>query len=305
MPQIAYETVDVFTTNRFTGNPLAVIPDARGLEEGDMQRIAAEFGYSETTFVLPPADHQHTARVRIFTPTLEMPFAGHPNVGTAYVLARRGSAFGRPIGDRMQFEERAGLVGVSVLRAEDHVSGAAITAPRALEVGQEIPVDVVAACVSLTGEEIRVTAHQPRVVSVGAPFVVAELASRNALAQTKPDLARFAEAAAAFPMPEGGFALFLYTPTLGAPERLSTRMYAHSGRVDEDPATGSAAAALAAYLVALMPEADLDVALTFEQGVDMGRPSELSLHIHKVGGIVEEVVVSGNCVTVMQGDLQL
>src|SRR5918911_1168207 len=146
MTQVVYEVVDVFTTTRFGGNPLAVIPDARGLSDALMQRIAAEFGYSETTFVLPPADAQHTAHVRIFTPTTEVPFAGHPNVGTAFVLARRGAVFGQPVGERMRFEERAGVVGVTVLRADGAVTGAAITAPRALEVGQEVAVDLVAAC---------------------------------------------------------------------------------------------------------------------------------------------------------------
>src|SRR5215213_5814666 len=116
MTQIAYEVVDVFTTSRFGGNPLAVILDARGLADTLMQQIAAEFGYSETTFVLPPADPQHTACVRIFTPTAELPFAGHPNVGTAFVLARRGSIFGQQIDTRMRFEEHAGMVDITILR---------------------------------------------------------------------------------------------------------------------------------------------------------------------------------------------
>src|SRR5689334_5287594 len=101
MPQFGYEVVDVFTMSRFGGNPLAVLPDARGLDDATMQRIASEFGFSETTFVLPPADERHTAQVRIFTPRAGVPFAGHPNVGTAFVLAGRGEAFGRPVGDAM------------------------------------------------------------------------------------------------------------------------------------------------------------------------------------------------------------
>src|SRR5215207_11556499 len=101
MIHAAYQVVDVFTTTRFGGNPLAVILDARGIADTLMQQIAAEFGFSETTFVLPPADPQHTARVRIFTPTSEIPFAGHPNVGTAFVLARLGTIFGRNVGAQM------------------------------------------------------------------------------------------------------------------------------------------------------------------------------------------------------------
>jgi trans-2,3-dihydro-3-hydroxyanthranilate isomerase len=209
MTNVAYEVVDVFTNTRFGGNPLAVIPDARGLGDRLMQQIAAEFGFSETTCVLPPDDPDHTAQVRIFTPTTEVPFAGHPNVGTAFVLARQGSLFGRAVGQRMSFEERAGLVDVAVVREASVVRGAAITAPRALEIGQEVALDLVAGCASLALEDVAVATHPPRIVSVGLPFVVAELASRAALARARPDLTRFNQADAMMPRPTGGFALFL------------------------------------------------------------------------------------------------
>jgi trans-2,3-dihydro-3-hydroxyanthranilate isomerase len=305
MTHVAYEVVDVFTTTRFGGNPLAVILDARGLDDSLMQRIAAEFGYSETTFVLPPGDAQHTAQVRIFTPTAELPFAGHPNVGTAFVLARHGEIFGRPVGAQMRFEERAGLVDATILRGADGVTGAAITAPRRLEVGQQVAVELVAACASLAPEDVAIATHPPRVVSVGLSFVVAELSTRAALARAKPNLARFSEADAAVPLHDVGFALFLYVPVPGAPQRFSARMFAPLDDVLEDPATGSASAALAAYHVALMPEADADVALTVEQGVDMGRPSQIRLQVHKAAGIVQSVVVGGDCVLVMQGQLSI
>jgi trans-2,3-dihydro-3-hydroxyanthranilate isomerase len=302
MTHVAYEVVDVFTTSRFGGNPLAVILDARGLTDALMQQIAAEFGYSETTFVLPPADPQHTARVRIFTPTSEVPFAGHPNVGTAFVLARRGTVFGQPVGARMCFEERAGLVDISIVRADGAVTGAAITAPQPLEVGSEVAVDLVAACAALTAADVVIDTHPPRIVSVGLPFVVAELASRAALAQARPNLTRFAEAHAAVPLPHGGFALFLYVPTPDAPGTFSARMFAPLDNVIEDPATGSASAALGAYLVTLLPEQDADITLRIEQGVDMGRPSQIRLQVHKAGGVVQRVIVGGDCVPVMHGE---
>ena len=116
MISVSYVTVDVFTHARFAGNPLAVIPDACSLTEAQMQKIAAEFNYSESAFVLPPASSANTARVRIFTPTDEIPFAGHPNVGTAFVLGRQGELFGRAVPDVMQFEEKAGLVTVALTR---------------------------------------------------------------------------------------------------------------------------------------------------------------------------------------------
>src|SRR5712692_8182952 len=144
MRPIAYQVVDVFTTARFGGNPLAVIPDARGLDVALMQRIAAEFGYSETTFVFPPMNPRHTAHVRIFTPTAEVPFAGHPNVGTAFVLARGNTVFGQAVGAEMWFEERAGLVPVTIVHRDGCVSGAAILAPRALEVGRAVAEELVA-----------------------------------------------------------------------------------------------------------------------------------------------------------------
>jgi len=303
MARIPYEVVEVFTTAQFGGNPLAVIPDARGLDERLMQRIAAEFGYSETTFVLPPIDPLHTAHVRIFTPTAEVPFAGHPNVGTAYVLARSQSVFGRPLGEALWFEERAGLVAVTVQYRDGAVSGASITAPGALEVGQTVAVDWITACASLTAADIALERHQPLILSVGLPFVFAELNSRAALARARPNRDRFVEADLAVPLGEGGFSLFLYVPDPAERWRYSARMFAPLDNVPEDPATGSASAALAAYLVAQLPEADVEVALLIEQGVDMGRPSWLNLSVRKVLGIVRQVAVGGDCVPMMRGEL--
>jgi trans-2,3-dihydro-3-hydroxyanthranilate isomerase len=305
MTEIAYEVVDVFTTTRFGGNPLAVIPDARDFPDELMQQVAAEFGFSETTFVLPPVDPQHTAHVRIFTPTAEVPFAGHPNVGTAFVLARRGVVFGQAIGEQMRFEERAGVVGVSILRRDGAVSGAAITAPRALEVGQEVAVELVAACASLAPEDVLAATHPPRVVSVGLPFVVAELASRAALSRARPNIASFTEADAAVPLGDGRFSLFVYVPGPDAGRQFSARMFAPLDNVLEDPATGSASAALGAYRAALMPEQDADIALEIEQGVDMGRPSQIRVQVQKTGGVVRQVVIGGDCVAVMRGELSI
>src|ERR1700743_1203597 len=137
MARFAFVTVDVFTDTRFGGNPLAVFPDARDLSDADMTSLAAEFNLSETTFVLPPADPNNTARVRIFNRRAEMPFAGHPNVGTGWVLAQQG----RPATAKVRLEEIAGLVEIEV--------GEAITiaAPQPLSLGPEMPVELVAACV--------------------------------------------------------------------------------------------------------------------------------------------------------------
>ncbi len=141
--QLQFQTVDVFTGTQFAGNPLAVVLNAEGLSTGQMQAIAAEFNLAETTFVLPPQDAAHTAEVRIFTPRSEMPFAGHPNVGTAFVLARAGACYGRAInGDRVLFEEKAGLVPIEILRDGATVVGARLASPQPLSVGAEIAAEL-------------------------------------------------------------------------------------------------------------------------------------------------------------------
>jgi hypothetical protein len=122
--RLQFQTVDVFTSDRFAGNPLVVVLNADGLSAAQMQAIAAEFNLAETTFIRPPRDAAHTAEVRIFTPRSEMPFAGHPNVGTAFVLARAGSSYGRPVdGEHVVFEEKAGLVPIEILRDGATVTG--------------------------------------------------------------------------------------------------------------------------------------------------------------------------------------
>ena len=147
--QRRYVTVDVFTDRLFGGNPLAVVLDAEGLSQGQMQAIAAEFGYSETTFVLPPRSPANSAHVRIFTARTEVPFAGHPNVGTAVVLARELEANGQPAAERFVFEEAAGLVPIELLREHGRVVGAEFRAPEPLSIRATVPAEQVAACLSL------------------------------------------------------------------------------------------------------------------------------------------------------------
>ncbi|MDB5722144.1 MAG: PhzF family phenazine biosynthesis protein, partial [Alphaproteobacteria bacterium] len=172
MRTYAYETVDVFTSTRFGGNPLAVFTDGRGLSDAEMQALAAEMNLSETTFVLPPDDPANDARVRIFNRTAEMPFAGHPNVGTGYVLARlRGDGAAR-----LRFEEMAGLVEIRLLREGATVSGAEIDAPQKLRLlGELAPADI-AACLCLEAGDIVTAAHPPVRATVGVEFVLAEVA---------------------------------------------------------------------------------------------------------------------------------
>jgi trans-2,3-dihydro-3-hydroxyanthranilate isomerase len=300
MPSYDFVTVDVFTETRFGGNPLAVLPDASGLSDAQMQAIAREFNLSETTFVLPPEDPRNHARVRIFTPKYEMPFAGHPNVGTGYVLATMA---GDPP-EHYTFEETAGLVRVHVLRDSNRaISGARVAAPKSLSIDIGIPAAVVAACAGLDEADVATLSHAPLVASVGTPFVIAELASVAALSRASPDLAAFRAAAAQFPDLEGRFALHLYSWVEGGERRLRARMFAPLGGVLEDPATGSANAALAALLTSMAPGDNVDLQYAIEQGVEMERPSLIIAAAVKTGEGPVSASVAGSCVPVMRGTL--
>ena len=292
-----YVTVDVFTDRAFGGNPLAVVLDAAGLSAAQMQAIAAEFNYAETTFVLPPADPAHTARVRIFTPRSELPFAGHPNIGTAFVLARAGSA----AGERLVFEEGAGLVPLSVRREAGEVCGAELTAPRPFARLSEMAVADVAAYVGLEADAVRTALHPPLVASVGLPFVFAELTSVQALQRARPDLAAFSRA----PPRDGADGVFLHVADPADPQCRHARMFAPLHGIWEDPATGSATAALIGLLADLSADADAELTLTVRQGEAMGRPSVLHARASKRGGRVAAVLVEGRCVAMMEGSFTL
>jgi trans-2,3-dihydro-3-hydroxyanthranilate isomerase len=299
--QRRYVTVDVFTDRAFGGNPLAVVLDAGGLSTAQMQAIAVEFNYSETTFVLPPRDAANDAHVRIFTATREIPFAGHPNVGTAFVLATRAA---KPPA-RLKFEEGAGLVAVEVLQEAGRVVGAELTAPQSLSKLRQLSTDQASACGSLSGADVSTERHPALIVSVGLPFLVAELTSRDALRRARPDAAAFART---FPC-DGAFSVYLYTRDVPPEERpcdLQARMFLRgSSGLVEDPATGSATVALAALLAELAGERDGELKLRIGQGTDMGRPSLLLTRVRKANGAIVSAHVGGGCVQMMEGTFGL
>ena len=299
--QRRYITVDVFTDRAFGGNPLAVVLDAGGLSTAQMQAIAVEFNYSETTFVLQPRDAAHDAQVRIFNVISEMPFAGHPNVGTAFVLATQAA---RPPA-RLKFEEGAGLVAVEILMEGGRVVGAELTAPQRLSRLTEFSAGQAAATVALLPADIRTDRHPAMIVSVGMPFLVAEVVSRDALRRARPDASAFART---FPC-DGAFAVYLYTRDVAAEEKatdLQARMFfPGSSGLTEDPATGSATVAAAALHADLSRERDGELKLSIGQGVDMGRPSLLLTRVRKEGGVVVSAHVGGGCVQMMEGTFRL
>ncbi|HEV2567890.1 PhzF family phenazine biosynthesis protein [Sphingomonas sp.] len=294
MFRYTYHTVDVFTDRRFGGNPLAVFPDATGLDPATMQALAAELNYSETTFVLRPENEANTARVRIFNRTSEMAFAGHPNVGTAFVLARLGHV----AGGRMSFEQPAGIVEVRLLVGEGAVCGAEIDAPQPLQVLGELPPSSIADCLSIDAKHVVLAAHPPVRATVGIEFVLVEV-TMEALTRAAPDLIAYRRLASSTNL--GGRLSILPYARLGD-AGVRARMFAPLAGTWEDPATGSAHAALAALQLSRSePEA-----LSYEaiQGVEMGRPSRLLLSARRSGGAVR-ASVGGGCVSVFTGTIDL
>lgn len=296
MATYEFVTVDVFTDRRFGGNPLAVFPDAAGLSDADMQALAAEFNLSETTFVLPPDDPANTARVRIFNRTYEMPFAGHPNVGTGFVLAQAG----RDRGGVLLFEELAGLVEVRVDRdAIGALMGATIAAPQPLSLGPELHTEEVAACAGIAPSDVLTAAHRPVLASVGIPFVIAEV-SGEALTRAVPDIGEFRRVRDTWPTLGSRLALHLYARD---GQGLRARMFSPLSGTVEDPATGSANAALTALLLHLAPGRD-EAGFDVEQGTEMGRPSRLRATARR-GPDGIRASVGGSAVPVLRGSVDL
>ncbi|BBC71032.1 phenazine biosynthesis protein PhzF [Altererythrobacter sp. B11] len=294
MTSYHYVTLDVFTERRFGGNPLAVFPNADGLDTATMQALAAEMNYSETTFVLPPRDPANTAQVRIFNRTAEMPFAGHPNVGTAHVLARLGLAGGNVL----RFEELAGLVEVRLMHENGECVGAEIDAPQPLSMLGTFGPEEIAACLSLAPEHIVTRNHLPVRASLGVDFVLAEVAP-EALGRATPDLAAYRRVAAARDEVGERLSIFFYAAD---GEGIRARMFAPLAGTWEDPATGSANATLAALRLSLSDAPAL--AYQAVQGFEMGRESRLALRAWRADDGVR-ASVGGRCVEMFRGTIVL
>jgi trans-2,3-dihydro-3-hydroxyanthranilate isomerase len=293
-----YYICDVFTDTRFGGNQLAVLPEALGLSDRQMQQVAREFNFSETTFVLPPERGQ-TRRVRIFTPTTEIPFAGHPNVGTAFVLATTGG-FGsveQPI--TVTFEEKAGLVPIAI-RRRDGTLWCELSAPQPLSLTQTVSAESLASAVSLAPSDVVTATHLPQVASVGLPFLVAELKDRAALARARVNPPGFEAIAAQGVRPD----ILLYTRSADEFD-IRARMFAPYDGVPEDPATGSANCALAGLLSHYDQARDGTLSWRIAQGVEMGRPSVLEASAEKRDGVVLATRVGGASVLVSNGTIDV
>ena len=295
-----FYTCDVFTDTRFGGNQLAVLPFADGLLDGQMQQIAREFNFSETTFVLP-AQSGHSRRVRIFTPAREVPFAGHPNVGTAFVLSASGVFDMSETPVTVTFEEKAGVVPITIHQRPGGRIWCELAAPQNLSFGKTLSVQSVARAVSLTKDDIVTKVHQPQVASVGLPFLMVELRDRAALERARPNIQGFEGLVAEGIDPPD---VHLYTRTSDGFD-IRARMFAPMDGILEDPATGSANCALVGLLSFYNNVPNGTFNWRIAQGVEMGRPSVLDARTEKKDGAVKGVWIGGECVMISEGQIEV
>lgn len=290
-------TLDVFTDTPLLGNPLAVVMDAEGLDTDRLQEIAREFNLSETVFVMPPRDPVNTARIRIFTPGRELPFAGHPTVGTVVLLAeqRAPELLGRQ-DIALVIEEEIGAVQCIARRLKNRTS-ASFTLPRLpAPAGMPLAVEALAKALSIDHGDIGFGEHRPALVSAGVPFTLVPVKSPEAVDRAWPDLARWPEELETF--------LYARLDAEAVPT-FHARMFAPTFGIPEDPATGSAVAALAGVLAANEKLADGDHTILIRQGVAMGRPSLITLGLDIARGALVSASIGGHAVVIAEGTLNL
>lgn len=299
-----YRIYDVFTDRPLAGNPLAVVDGAVELDAAAMQAVAREFNLSETVFLLPPVRPGHTAGLRIFTPEVELPFAGHPTVGAAIAIAETRSGT-QPERDLLiVLEERVGPVRCGV-RLTPEGNFAEFDLPRLPEqVPAAIDREMLAAALDLAPTEIGFENHVPAVWSAGVPFVFIPVTGLDAAKRARANDSLWNEAA---PEIDGRkAACYVYCrDTMNHDCHFHARMFAPSMGIDEDPATGAAAAAFAGVVNRFDAPVDGLLRLWIEQGIEMGRPSRIRLEIDVEAGGIVRARIGGSAVKVAEGRLHL
>src|SRR5215204_4478835 len=303
MRRLHYHLVDVFTDRAFGGNPLAVVTNGRGVRPETMQAVAKELNLSETTFVLPPDDPRHDWRVRIFTPSSELPMAGHPTVGTAFVLAREHLI---PRGGRetnIVFEEGVGPVPVRVEFENGEPSFAEMSQPLPTFGPRLSDAGAVAAMLSLGAEDVD-DGLPLEVVSCGVPFLFVPLRSLDAARRARPRADLMEQASARDGVPTE---VFVFAREVeGAGSTVHSRMFAPGIGITEDPATGAASGPLGCYLVRYgLVECDPAAEIVSEQGIEMGRPSHIRIRIERRGDDITAVRVGGQCHFMGEGFIEI
>ena len=307
-----YHTADVFTDVAFGGNQLAVLPEARGLTDAQMQAIAHEFNFSETVFVLPPENKANTRRLRIFTPGSELPFAGHPTIGAAFVLAAVGNIALTGDETRIVFEEGVGPVPVLIRAESGRPVFCVLTAARLPQRAQQRPSrEVISAVLSLGPDEILDGgALTIEAVSSGVPFLFVPVRDLAALARARVKLDLLEQHMKDSWTPE----IYVFVEEESSARRngvrsgdgtIRSRMFAPTAGIAEDPATGGAAAAFGGYLAWRSTKRDGTLKWTIHQGVEMGRPSRLEVEADVAGGEVTAVRVGGAAILISSGMLHV
>jgi trans-2,3-dihydro-3-hydroxyanthranilate isomerase len=291
-------TLDVFTSRRFTGNPLAVVLESEGLDTAAMQTVAREFNLPETVFVFPPSDPKHRAKLRIFTPARELPFAGHPTVGTAVLMAHLDGA-SQPL--EVVLGEEIGPVACTVTPGPQGGS-ATFGIPKLPEkTGPAQNVATMAAVLNLAASDIGFEPFAPEYWSAGNAFAFVPVRSLEAMARARPDLSAWKDV---FPDDGPNGAYLFCGDVVDRSASFHTRMFAPKMGLIEDPATGSAAATFAGVLAASGRYGDGEHAVILEQGVEMGRPSLIRLTLTMRGGRLAAATVGGDAVLVSEGTIE-
>ncbi len=305
MPDGRYRfyTADVFTDQVFGGNPLAVFPDAEDLTTDEMQRIANEFNLSETVFVLPPQDAKHSKRLRIFTPHHELPFAGHPTVGTAVVLASTGMIACDAPTTSIVFEEGVGPIPVTIRTAAGQATYAQFSVAQLPSFGPPAPPpELVAAALSLTVEDLELHTTPIQTASCGLPFMYVPIRHLSGIERVRVNQAALDQ----LPKSEWTSHFYVYTRETVTPEAaVHARMFAPAMGLSEDPATGSAASALAGVLALSETQTSGTLCWRVEQGFEMQRPSLIDVEADLQDGVIAAVRVSGQAVLISQGEMSV
>ncbi|MGZ9133371.1 MAG: PhzF family phenazine biosynthesis protein [Nitrospira sp.] len=299
---LKFYQADVFTSQPFGGNPVAVFPDADGLTDDELQQIAREMNLSETVFVFPPTDPAAVARLRIFTPTQEIPFAGHPVLGTFYVLAQIGRiSTQEPVTPVVQ-ECNIGLFPVELHAEQSRVVRVVMSQPKPEFLDPIDDVYLIGGALSLPKHVIADTKWPLQVVSTGLPVLIVPVRTLTAVRSINPDASAIINVCERF----GANGIMVFTTvTVESFASVHARMFAPKIGILEDPATGSAGGALGAYLVQNgVVEVGPTTDILIEQGYEIDRPSRILVQVESDDDVIQGVKVGGHCVMVVEGTLK-
>ena len=298
---LEFYTVDVFSNKIFGGNPLAIFTNTDDISNDLMQSIASEVNYSETVFIQKPKNTDNTAKVKIFTPKNELPFAGHPNVGTGFLLSCFPNLIpGKYSRNKMVFEEIAGLVNVIPEYNGATVVGSKIEAPNKFHKLETVPTSAIQNCIE-TNEGSIITSNDPPIVAgVGLDFVIAEVQNQEILNNARCNISAFSEADKNFSYGDDFFSLMIYSR--GDKQNIFARVFAPLSGIVEDAATGSACGALGALLASQNNNRSNKYNYKIHQGEMIGRPSLINVSILKEKGQIKRTYISGECVLVSKGN---